>query len=486
MNSSRHGSSHAGARNETELKLVVIEVGSMPDRPAHRAVVSVAGIVLLSVVLQGCGGLHPASYTSPVPEDVRRSARTVAVVSTVAATDSAVPHLDVQIGKGKTAAAGAASGATLGLISGVAVTAAGGPLAVVLAPVVVPAFVLGSMAGSAAVGWSVAVTEEDAEAANAALSRARSDLSAEVARRIATRLPSVGKTPEPPGGTESADLRIEVAITRWGLAGGVGSDPLTGFFVEASYRVARWPDGATVVQRRFLEGGPQRPVSDWTRGNAALLSKAMDVTLSRVAEAVVDGAFRVHDFHVEKASVVRGLCGLKPVSPPSLFRFGPYESGAAQVASLLPRFTWEAFPARGDIADAAARILQRVSEIRYDLRVWKDEQGGAGDVVYERTGLVLPAKNSVVSHTLEMPLSAESSYLWSVRARFRLDGEERVTRWSHDREIDLARIPLDFFGRHPWLGSNDPYLPPQDRLTAARQCLDDSIPPLHYFRFGTP
>ena len=455
----------------------------MPDPLPHRAILSVAVTLLLSIPLQGCATLHPASYSSPVPEDVRRGARTVSVVSTVAATDNSVPRLDVRIGKRKGAATGAAAGAGTGFLSGVMVSAAGGPLAPVLAPIVIPTFVLAGMAGGTVMGWSVAVPAEDAEAANAALSRSRSDLSAEVARRIVSRLPSVGKAAASPVAEGTPDLRIEVSVDRWGLAGGAGSDPMTGFFVETSYRVARGSDNATLDRRSFIEGGPQRTVSRWTCDNAALLSKAVDETLSRVAETVSDGTFLVEDFRVEGKYERRALCGLKPISPSSMFHFGTYESGPPRVDSLTPRFEWESFPRREDVEEDAAKILSRVSEVRYDLRIWKSEGGGPGEVVYERTGLALPAENGAVRHTVETPLSAGSGYLWSVRARFRLDGEERVTRWSYDNEINVGAIPLSTFRKSNISGAMDPY---RQTRTFRRPCVDDSIPPLHYFSFRTP
>jgi hypothetical protein len=443
----------------------------------------------LCIVLQGCATrLDPAAYTPLVAEDARRSARTVAVVSTVVAADSTAPRLDVQIGQGKGAAAGAAAGAGTGLVSGVLVSAAGGPLGAVLAPVVIPVFTLGGMGFGAAFGWSSSVPAHDADAANAALFRSRFDLSNEVARRVASRLPAVGKVAASADGTGSPDLRIEVSVDRWGLAGGVGSDPLTGFYVAVSYRVARAPDDTTLVERRFVEAGPQRPVSEWTRDNAALLSKAVDAALSRVAEAVSDGTFLVHDFRILEGGggFVRGdVCGLKPVSPPPLYRFGPYESGPASVDSLTPRLVWQSFPRREDVQEDATKILARVSEIRYDLRIWKNENAGPGELVYERTGLALPEKNGAVGHTVEAPLVARSSYLWSTRARFRLDGQERVTRWSHDLEIDVGAIPLGFFDRHPWIGGPTvPYY--QERSEGRRGCLFDAIPPLTYFSFRTP
>lgn len=461
----------------------------MPDPLPRRAHLSVAAFLLFSIALQGCATrLDPASYSSPVAEDIRRSARTVAVVSTIAPADNTLPRLDVPIGQGKEAEKGAATGAGAGLISGVLVSMAGGPLAPVLAPIVIPAFTLGGMAGGAAVGWSVAVPAKDAEAANSALSRSRSDLSAEVARRVASRLPSVGKVAASADGTGSLDLRIEVSIDRWGLVGGAGSDPLTGFYVAASYRVVNASDNTAVAERRFVEGGPQRTVSEWTRDNAALLSQAVDAALSRVAEAVADGTFLVRNFRILEGGggPVRGeVCGLRPVSPPSIYRFGPFDFAPPRVDSLTPRFVWESFPSRKDVEGDAAKILARVSEVRYDLRIWKNENAGPGELVYERTGLALPQKDGTVGHTVETPLGAGSSYLWSARARFRLDGEERVTRWSYDIELDIGAIPLGFFDRHPWIGGPTvPYY--QQRTERRRACVVDSIPPLQYFSFRTP
>ena len=466
------------------------EVKPLPDLLLRRALLSMAAFLLLLISVQGCATRHSASYTSPVPEGIRGDARTVAVVSTVAATDNSVPRLDVPIGRGKEATKGGATGAAAGLFSGIIVSAAGGPLGPALAPIVIPAFTLGGGAGGAAISWSVAVPAEDAEKANKILARSRSDLSLAVAQRAAYRLPSVGKTAASPDGMESADLRIEVSIDKWGLAGGSGSDPLTGFFVEASYRVARVSDNTTVVERSFMDGAQQRTVSEWTRDNAALLSKTVDATLSRVAEAIIDGTFLVEDFRIEAMlGPVRGeVCGLRPISPSFIFRFGPYESGPPHVNSLTPRFKWESFPRRMDVDDDSLNILSRVSEVRYDLRIWKNEKGGPGDVVYERTGLVLSAIKGAVGHTLETPLSAESSYLWSVRARFRFDGRERVTRWSYDLEIDRGAIPLSFFGKMLVTGTLvtgtlDPYRQSQVKR---RPCVDDSIPPLHYFSISTP
>lgn len=461
----------------------MISLESATQAIIRRARKHTSALALIASVQAGCATISPASYKPPLAEDVRASARTVAVVSTVAATDDTSPRLDVPIGRGKEAAKGAAAGAGAGFFAGVSVSAAGGPLGPVLAPIVIPAFVIGGMAGGSAARWSAAVPAKDAAAANAALSRSRSDLSAEVARRIALGLPMAGKVPALPEDA-APDLRIEVSVDRWGLAGGAGSDPLTGFFLRTSYRVVKVADDTTVTAGDFIEGGPQRTVSDWTRDDAALLSSAVDATLSRVAEAIIDSTFLVHNFRVSTRALTRGeVCGLKPIAPRSLHRLGPYESGPGHVKSLTPRLVWESFPRPQDVENDTANILARVSNIRYDLRIWANEHGGPGEVVYQRTALTLTPQDGAVDYQMEMPLAADSSYLWSVRARFTLDGKERVTRWAYDMEIDIDAIPLGFIGKHSWDGPEDPY---RQSLAYAASCASDSIPPLHYFRFTTP
>jgi hypothetical protein len=468
------------------MNLELFEARLKTDALPLLAIRGIKTVCLLSSVLLGCASLDRASYTAPVAEDVRSAALTVAIISTVVATDDTIHGLDAPIGQEKEAVKGAVTGTGTGLLAGVLVSIAGGPLGPILAPIVIPVFTVGGMASGTAIGWSNAIPERDAVAASAALSRPRSELSAELARRIRNRLPSVGKIQVSPDGIESPDLSIEVSIDRWGLAGGAGSDPLTGLFVEASYLVAKGPDNTTLANRRFIQGGPQRTISEWTRDNAALLSKAVDQMLSLVAEAVADGVFRVHDFRVLEGGggPVRGeTCGLRPVSPPPIYRFGPYESGPPRVNSLTPDLVWESFPGKKEFEDDTTGILARVSEVRYDLRVWKNEYGGPGDVVYERTGLKLTSNDGRVDHILETPLASSSSYHWSVRARFRLDGAERVTRWAYDLEYDRQAIPLGFSGKHGWLGAEDPY---RQSLARRRTCLEDSIPPLHYFSFNTP
>jgi len=100
--------------------------------------------------------------------------------------------------------------------------------------------------------------------------------------------------------------------------------------------------------------------------------------------------------------------------------------------------------------------VSRISDVTYDLRVWKGRDGSPTDLVYERTALkavetwsersVKPVRftesgpeelqeimrrEGTAEHTIVLPLEPSSEYFWTVRARFKFDGKTRVTPWSH-------------------------------------------------------
>ena len=62
-------------------------------------------------------------------------------------------------------------------------------------------------------------------------------------------------------------------------------------------------------------------------------------------------------------------------------------------------------------------------------------------------------------HTVETPLESDTQYLWSVRARFELDGQLRVTPWG------VLRLP---------------------RQSLVDDSRSMSVPPRGYYRFVTP
>ena len=116
--------------------------------------------------------------------------------------------------------------------------------------------------------------------------------------------------------------------------------------------------------------------------------------------------------------------GLHPVYPPLEKKAFATHCEFVEVDSLQPTLKWQPFPRPSD------DFADKVQDVTYELRVWTKIQGPSGKLRYSREGLKLP------SYKLEEPLEASIQYLWSVRARFMIDGDMRVTEWG------MAGLPL--------------------------------------------
>lgn len=98
---------------------------------------------------------------------------------------------------------------------------------------------------------------------------------------------------------------------------------------------------------------------------------------------------------------------------------------------------WEAFPRAGDYGE----VRDRMTNITYEIRVWTNcggfqpsriamgsdssaSSGFPGDLVYSEDKLPDPV------HRISRRLEPNTSYIWTVRARFTLDGKPRVSPWS--------------------------------------------------------
>jgi hypothetical protein len=114
--------------------------------------------------------------------------------------------------------------------------------------------------------------------------------------------------------------------------------------------------------------------------------------------------------------------GLRAIQPPARIGGMLTDSNALLeypvVNSRGALLQWEPF------IPAAAEFPGTVS-VTYDLRVWDAGAGIPGALIYERTGLPYSR------HRIEVPLRSGSRCFWSVRARIRVNGDTRLTDWSH-------------------------------------------------------
>lgn len=128
--------------------------------------------------------------------------------------------------------------------------------------------------------------------------------------------------------------------------------------------------------------------------------------------------------------------GLRPIYPET------QRNSFNKVDSFQPTLRWESFPRPQDREGDTEGLLSRIRNVIYDLRVWRvaeENMKYPGELIYSRRGLLEPL------HTLEEPLLPSTKYFWSVRARFELDDQPRVTQWGvteHPQYSQLGRLPI--------------------------------------------
>ena len=169
------------------------------------------------------------------------------------------------------------------------------------------------------------------------------------------------------------------------------------------------------------------------------------------------------------------IVGLKPHYPGLPFcdrdLCPPFSMRKPHVDTLRPTFRWERFPRIQDLSEVGLGPGERVTDVSYELRLWRvgkefswdverprgssgwigttDEykyswmhecrDTDPGELMYTRRGIRDP------NHTVETSLQPASHYYWSIRAHFRLDGKRRATEWSE--QLPWGRSFMGFSDR---------------------------------------
>ncbi len=140
------------------------------------------------------------------------------------------------------------------------------------------------------------------------------------------------------------------------------------------------------------------------------------------------------------------VIGLRPDYPP----VGPWGlSGYDFVAveSLQPTFRWEAFPRERDGAADPKGLLGGLTTVTYDLEIWLATPylKGLRNTLYWRPTERVYAQRGLPenSHRIEQPLVVATRYFWTVRARFEINGEPRVTEWGR-YELGYGQVQQEF------------------------------------------
>lgn len=478
--------------------------------PQNHICTAMSFSVALLMLLTSCSSPHKSSYSAPLGESLRRSMLSVAVVPA-----SFIPDNNFNsFARGPTAGAG--RGAASGAIEGVKLSTQFGPFF----PLVLPIITASGAAGGAAVGAVFAMPADEADKMEEAVKSSLQQINvqenlagdlveagSELTRHNFTLLKSSGPEDarelrdyharELPG----IDLVIEVAVTGIGFSGGVFPDRELSFYMDVRTRGIPLHDQVTPEVVETTYRSRPRKVSHWSTGGASALGREFENAYREIAKSTVEQLFLVQNLFVDAYSSVNNYCRLRPFSPPPPWplvapRHFPLTGGSfsndvvlrfANADSLQPVLRWEAFPTEQDLENDTSGLLRSVSNIHYDLKLWRGHDGYPDELIYEKQGLAEPDSvrklpeehrdpdsndsslssgpsdihpGQYVEHKINLKLEPATEYFWTVRARFDLDRKNKVAKWSHYRI--------------PWI---DPTHDP---------CLETLIPLTHYYRFRTP
>lgn len=440
-------------------------------------------IIAVFFVLPGCGfSLMKRDTLMPLSEEVRLQSRRIVV-----APSSTVPDTSFDPSSLKGEHKGFAGGFFYGAFKGVEAVSTGRPIGVLFLPLTVP---VGAVAG--AVGGAInAVPYETVQkidgllkdvATNANIQTMFSDRFIAVAsadlKQPIERIES-GKTDNSDKRNDhSNDIIVEVEISDFGLLGGEGADPETSFIAVANVKTSV-PDGNFPVSGAVTCPGTRQSVSAWTKDGDAQIRKELGAAYECLSQKIVTTLFHEHRLANSSAESDDDTHG-------KLRQFYP----RPVANSLRPLLQWEAFPRATDLKEDKGGYLTRINDVTYDIKIYGRKEDRSNDwkaktyqlltVIYQKEAIRAseliaeapvsqaaedpfhppakpldkraplkhagPGKSAgtvrIAEYVLDSVLLPQETYLWTVRARFRINGQERITSWSGFQRMVTPEFPL--------------------------------------------
>ncbi|NLH16863.1 MAG: hypothetical protein GX455_09810 [Phycisphaerae bacterium] len=247
-------------------------------------------------------------------------------------------------------------------------------------------------------------------------------------------------------GESGVDTVVESSIVRVGTQG-EGIDKLQQIYMEVQVRVIRTNDNSEIFTRHYTYLGKQLLLSQWTNNRAEQTVHSLAVGYKRLGAHIYDHVFKLYPFPDRKSHRAKGqawdVFGLAPIRPvlkePKVNFFSREVALLGNVVGREPILQWQRFPRETDFQKSPEE-MGRVSNVRYDLMIALLRDSGVNEVVYRRDGL------PECKHQVEIELKPNLRYAWTVRARFELDGRQRVTEWSstHSAGWDELTAPTPY------------------------------------------
>jgi hypothetical protein len=231
------------------------------------------------------------------------------------------------------------------------------------------------------------------------------------------------------GANPAAEHRLSSRLT---AVEAVGSRANPGIAIRLHGQVSltRVDNETVVATQDYVTQTPEYLIEEWSQGGIQLLSDGFSKALMNLAEVLAEEAFLT----VTSPKQRRSGYLLEPTTPlnevclkcdfRTLRNYGYFE-----LDTLVPTFEWNAFEdAYAEdplVPDADASTL----EVTYDLRLFRARRMFwdilvAGEQIAEFRGI------QATNFSPGFPLDRCAPYLWTVRARFSIDGRTYLTHWS--------------------------------------------------------
>jgi len=245
---------------------------------------------------------------------------------------------------------------------------------------------------------------------------------------------------------QGVDTVLEVALTRAGTRG-AGIDAPVQLYMEARVRLIRTVDNSELFSADYEYQGGNLQLSEWSARQGKPLLRGLEDGYLALGNHIHDSVFMLWPFPdrgAHSAGTLAAAFGLAPIEPATRGQLSGDVLFGRQfewttVDSLRPTLRWQAFPRVSDL-ERSPGFAGRISAVRYDVVIARERNLAPAEIVYHGEGLGEPHM------TLQTALLPGTRYFWTVRARFELDGRERVTEWAttNYRVLDRLTSPNTF------------------------------------------
>ncbi len=223
---------------------------------------------------------------------------------------------------------------------------------------------------------------------------------------------------------------LESTLTHVGTRGAGINDPLQ-IYMQANVRIVQTLDNSELFSKGYEYLGEKLTLSAWSAGQGKRMQQALVKAYEALGTHIYESVFLLYPFPdrgPQGIGLLSAGFGLAPIDPVTRGQLTEDQLIANRLAwttvnELRPKLQWQAFPRPDDVA-ASPEEMKRVRDVRYDLVIAREQNLAPAQIVYERQGL------TDTQHRIEKPLTRATRYFWTVRARFELDGRQRLTEWG--------------------------------------------------------